>query len=56
MKTIQEHAEYWLESAEENLKSSEHIFNGGNYDWCLFIGHLVLEFKEEFQWIKSQIK
>jgi HEPN domain-containing protein len=43
MLTIEEHIAYWMESAERNLDSAESIFQSGNYDWCLFIGHLVLE-------------
>jgi len=39
----EEHIAYWLESAERNLISAENNFQIGNYDWCLFIGHLVLE-------------
>lgn len=41
--TIEEHIAYWLESAEHDLEASESLFMSGKYDWCLFIGHLVLE-------------
>lgn len=40
---IQEHIRHWLESAEHDLETAESLFNTGKYDWCLFIGHLVLE-------------
>jgi HEPN domain-containing protein len=39
----QEHIRYWLESAEHDLDTAESLFAAGKYDWCLFIGHLVLE-------------
>lgn len=35
--------EYWLEISQDDLKSAESIFNNGNYDWSLYIGHLALE-------------
>lgn len=34
---------YWLDSAEYDLSVAEHLFEKGDYPWCLFIGHLVLE-------------
>ena len=43
MMTIEEHIAYWIEGSERDLKSAESNFQSGNYDWCLFIGHLVLE-------------
>ncbi len=41
--TKNEHIAYWLKSAENDLKVAETLFQTGKYDWCLFIGHLVLE-------------
>ena len=41
--TIDEHIKYWLDSAAHDLDTAEHLFKSGKYDWCLFIGHLVLE-------------
>jgi HEPN domain-containing protein len=41
--TKQEHIDYWLKSAEHDLKTAQSLFKSGKYDWCLFIGHLVLE-------------
>jgi len=35
--------DYWLKSAEEDLKVVDHLFEKGDYTWALFIGHLVLE-------------
>ncbi len=39
----EEHIKYWRESALHDLESAESMFAAGKYDWCLFIGHLVLE-------------
>jgi HEPN domain-containing protein len=41
--TKEEHINYWLESAEHDLETSDTLFEAGKYDWSLFIGHLVLE-------------
>ena len=41
--TVEEHIKYWMDSAENDLKAAENLFVAGNFDWCLFLGHLVLE-------------
>jgi len=38
-----EHIKYWVDSAEHDLMASESLFSSCKYDWCLFVGHLVLE-------------
>jgi len=35
--------EYWLSSAAHDLDVAETLFQNEKYDWCLFIGHLVIE-------------
>ena len=40
---LKQHIKYWIESAENDLSASKSLFRSGKYDWCLFIGHLVLE-------------
>ncbi len=40
---IQEHINFWIESAEHDLATAEDLFIAGRLDWCLFLGHLVLE-------------
>ena len=40
---IKEHITYWLDSANNDLSAAEHLYSSKKYDWCLFIGHLVLE-------------
>jgi len=41
--TKDEHISYWLKTAKHDLDTAESLFKSGKYDWCLFIGHLVLE-------------
>ena len=41
--TKEEHVRYWLESAAHDLDAAESLFQSKKYDWCLFLGHLVLE-------------
>ena len=38
-----EHIQYWIKSSEHDLETAETLFQQAKYDWCLFIGHLVLE-------------
>jgi HEPN domain-containing protein len=40
---IEDHIQYWLDSAAHDWDTAENLFTSGKYDWCLFIGHLVLE-------------
>jgi HEPN domain-containing protein len=40
---IKEHVQYWLDSADHDWETVESLFSAGKFDWCLFIGHLVLE-------------
>ena len=40
---IEEHIKHWLNGAEHDIKVATNLFQAGNYDWCLFIGHIVLE-------------
>ena len=34
---------YWLESAEDDWKVSNHLFEKGDYTYVLFFGHLTIE-------------
>jgi len=40
---IDDHIKYWLDSADNDLDAAKSLFLSEKYDWCLFIGHLVLE-------------
>lgn len=41
--TIDEHITYWIESADDDLESAIANYDAKRYNWCLFIGHLILE-------------
>ena len=41
--TKEEHKRYWLESADHDLQTAQSMFEAEKGDWCLFLGHLVLE-------------
>lgn len=34
---------YWIESADRDFETMEHLFEKKDYNWALFIGHLVIE-------------
>jgi HEPN domain-containing protein len=40
---LREHIQHWIDSAEHDWATAEHLFAAAKYDWSLFLGHLVLE-------------
>ncbi|MBI5323856.1 MAG: HEPN domain-containing protein [Ignavibacteriae bacterium] len=34
---------HWIESSDKNFITMEHLFEANDYDWSLFMGHLVIE-------------
>ncbi len=40
---IEEHVKYWIDGAEHDWETVLSLYSSGKYDWCLFVGHLVLE-------------
>ncbi len=40
---IQNSVDYWTKSADHDLKTARGLLKIKKYDWCLYIGHLVLE-------------
>ncbi len=38
-----ERIEYWLNSAARDFDVADILLQNKKYDWCLFIGHLVIE-------------
>lgn len=34
---------YWLETSNRDYKTMLHLYENKDYEWCLFIGHLVIE-------------
>jgi HEPN domain-containing protein len=45
--------QHWLDSAKEDLAVCETLFKNKHYDWCLFIGHLVLEKVLKALWVRE---
>lgn len=41
--TAEEIVKYWVDDANENLKTMNTLYNAKDYTWCLFIGHLMIE-------------
>jgi len=39
----EENISYWIESSDNNAFTMHNLFNSKDYDWSLFIGHLVIE-------------
>jgi HEPN domain-containing protein len=50
---IPQQIDYWLKSASHDLDTAETLFANKKYDWCLFIGHLVLEKTLKALWVKT---
>jgi len=44
---------YWIESSDSNAITMNNLFNSKDYDWSLFIGHLVIEKLLKAYYIKS---
>jgi len=40
---VEDHIQYWMDSAADDLDTAEKLFLVEKFDWCLFLGHLVLE-------------
>lgn len=38
-----DHVQYWIKAAAHDWNVAEVLFQNKRYDWCLFIGHLVIE-------------
>ncbi len=36
-------ARNWLDSAEQNYSTMQHLIKSKDYSWALFLGHLVIE-------------
>jgi HEPN domain-containing protein len=44
---------YWIESSDSNTITMNNLFKSKDYDWSLFIGHLVIEKLLKAYYIKS---
>ena len=45
---------YWIESSDNDCKTTLDLFNTGNYAWALFMGHLVVEKLLKAYYVKTQ--
>lgn len=34
---------YWIETSDKDFNTMLHLFESDDYNWCLFLGHLVIE-------------
>jgi len=34
---------YWIESSDKDFITMNHLFESNDFDWALFVGHLVIE-------------
>lgn len=40
---IDKHIIHWRKSSDENFVTMHNLYNSKDYDWALFLGHIVLE-------------
>ena len=48
-----EYIKYWINSAKHDLAVAQSLFGSKKYDWCLFLGHLVLEKVLKAFWVRD---
>lgn len=34
---------YWIESSDNDFRTMNHLFEKKDYNWALFVGHLIIE-------------
>jgi HEPN domain-containing protein len=34
---------YWVDSSDKDFKTMENLMESGDYNWAMFLGHLVIE-------------
>ncbi|GMT50334.1 MAG: hypothetical protein IEMM0008_1873 [bacterium] len=51
--TNEELIEFWITSSDHDYATMEHLFQSGDYNWSLFIGHLVIEKLLKGYYVKS---
>ncbi|WP_339869212.1 HEPN domain-containing protein [uncultured Algoriphagus sp.] len=56
IENIQGVIDYWMSSSDQNNQTMMNLFKSKDYDWCLFIGHLVLEKLLKAHFVKSNKK
>ncbi len=48
--------QYWRESSDQDFRTMQNLFSSKDYNWALFIGHLVLEKLLKAHFVKSNQK
>jgi HEPN domain-containing protein len=56
IENIQRIIDYWVDSSNQNYQTMNNLYKSKDYDWCLFIGHLVLEKLIKAHYLKSNEK
>jgi HEPN domain-containing protein len=51
--TKEEHIEYWVVTAEHDWDVAISLFESARYDWCLYLGHLVIEKLLKAHYVKT---
>lgn len=51
MMTIDEHIEYWLDTADKDLEVAESLLSNGHFLHCLYFGHLIIEKALKAYWV-----
>jgi HEPN domain-containing protein len=51
--TKEEHIEYWVVTAAHDWDVAISLFESARYDWCLYIGHLVIEKLLKAHYVKT---
>ena len=53
MKDKDQHIEYWLSTAKEDLETVDYLFAGDRFVHALFFSHLALEKVLKAHWVKN---
>jgi HEPN domain-containing protein len=40
---IEKVVSYWVDSSEKDFKTMKNLLESGDYNWAMFLGHLVIE-------------
>ncbi|MDX9909515.1 MAG: HEPN domain-containing protein [Mariniphaga sp.] len=56
IENIEEIIKYWKKSSDQNYATMNNLLKSKDYNWALFIGHLVIEKLLKAHWVKTQKK
>ena len=52
MMTKEEHIEYWINTAGDDWRRKELLFNANDYVFCLYLAHQTLEKLAKANWVR----